>query len=248
MPRRNEQIHTPGRPYHILGRAVEGRGIFESREDCARFLFQMHAANIGSPVPNMHRHNIHEATESLLEGKDMLERFVKAEHPPLVEFFSFVLAGNHYHFGVVPVVKGGISLYMQKLNLGFAKYFNLKYKRRGSLFETRFQAVPIRNPDQLVALVQHINVKNVLDIYQPSWAEKGLNSGDSAIRFLKEYPYSSFKDLFLGRNSFFVSQTGKEELKKFLKEDFLKKDESYHKLFESYKAGKWGKYEDILLE
>lgn len=248
MPKRKEQIHTAGRPYHVLSRAVEGRGIFESKEDCARFLFQMHAANIGSPAPNLYRRNLEEAADLLLEGKDALEKFVQPQHPPLVEFFSFVLARDHYHFGVVPAVKGGISLYMQKLNLGFAKYFNIKHKRRGSLFETRFQALPIRNSDQLVALTQHINVKNVLDVYQPSWKEKGLHDEESAIRFLKEYPYSSFSDLFMARNSFLISHSGKKELKKFLKEEFLKTKDSYHELFTSYRNKKWDKYADILME
>ncbi len=238
----------PGKPYHILSRAVDGKAIFESRDDCARFIFQMHAANIGSPIPNIYRRNLGEATDLLLSGKDALEKYVRPAHPPLVEFFSFVLAQDHYHFGIVPAQRGGVSLYMQKLNLGFAKFFNMKYKRRGALFETRFQAAPIRSPDQLVALAQHINIKNVLDLYQPSWVEQGLHSEEGAVRFLKEYTYSSFPDLFHGRNSLIVSHAGKEELKKFLKEDFLQNEGSFHDLFESYRRKKWDKYANILLE
>lgn len=248
MPKRIEAIHTPGRPYHVLNRAIDGKGIFESRDDCSRFLFQMHAANIGSPVPNIYRRNLGQAAELLLSGKDALEKYIRPQHPPLVEFFSFVLAQDHYHFGIVPAVEGGISLYMQKLNLGFAKYFNMKYKRKGPLFETRFQAVPIKSPEQLVALAQHINIKNVVDLYQPTWLDQGLQSQEGAVRFLKEYPYSSFSDIFLGRNSFFVSHMGKNELKKFLKEDFAQSDESYHEIFESYKRKKWDKYSHVLLE
>lgn len=246
MPRRNEQIHTPGRPYHVLSRAVEGRGIFESKEDCARFLFQMYAANVGSPAPNLYRRNIQQAVEMLLEGKDTLENLVVPEHPPLVEFFSFVLARDHYHFGIVPAVKKGLSLYMQKLNLGFAKYFNAKYKRRGSLFETRFLAVPVRTPDQLVALVQHINIKNALDVYQPSWKEKGIQSEESAMRFLHEYPYSSFSDIFGERKSFLISRAGKAELMKFLKGK--EKKERAQEFLKAARGNKWEKFSTTLLE
>src|SRR3989344_5467584 len=216
MPRRKEQLHISGRPYHIASRAMEGRRIFDAKEDCARFLFQMYAANIGSPAPNMHRNNILEILKHLLEGKKP-EQWVRVEHEPLVEFFSFALIGDHYHLGVVPTAKEALVRYMHKLNLGFAKYYNLKHKRRGALFETRFLAASIRNPRHLEALVRHINIKNVFDAYQPGWHENGLDDHDSAYDFLREYPFSSFPDIFLERSSVFLPVTAKNELKKFVK-------------------------------
>lgn len=217
MPRRKEQVHVTGRPYHIYSRAVDGRKIFEAKEDCSRFLFQMYAANIGSPVPNIHRHDMQEIMQSLLQGGEDAGKLVRVEHEPLVEFFSYALVGDHYHLGIVPTVKEGISKYMQKLNLGFAKYYNLKHGRRGSLFETRFRVAPIRTPRHLKALVHHINVKNVVDVYEPEWEAKGVEDHDDAVRFLKEYPYSSFPDIFHERNSIFLPPLARQELRKFIK-------------------------------
>jgi len=253
MPRRKEHIYQAGRPYHIVGNAVEKRGIFESPKDCARFIFQMYAANIGSPAPNLHRVDMQQIANTLLEGKPgqgkgMPEKFVIPEHPPLVEFFSFALVRDHYHFGLVPTVKDGIPRYMQKLNLGFAKYFNLKYRRRGSLFETRFKAAPIKNPKQAEAIVQHINVKNILDIYKPNWQKKGFEEEQFAIDFLLEYPYSSFPDLFGHRNSALISMGSRRELKKFLKENFLKHKESYLQVFGAYMKGELDSFEHLFLE
>lgn len=217
MPRRIEQVHITGRPYHVTSRAIEGRQIFDAKEDCSRFLFQMYAANIGSPVPNIHRHDMTEITQSLLKGGDEARKLIRVEHEPLVEFFSFVLVGDHYHLGIVPTIKEGISKYMQKLNLGFAKYYNLKHERRGSLFETRFRVAPIKTPRHLQALVHHINIKNVLDAYEPEWHTKGIDDHDDAVQFLKEYPYSSFPDIFQERASVFLPLLARQELKKFIK-------------------------------
>jgi len=217
MPRRKEQLHQIGRPYHISNRAVEGREIFGSKEDCGRFLFQMYAANIGSPAPNMHRVDIDEIVQKLFKGEDIAKDFIRVEHPPLVEFFSFALARDRYHLGIVPTIKEGISRYMQKLNLGFAKYYNLKHGRRGSLFETRFQASSLRTPKHLTSLAHHINIKSILDLYQPDWQTKGLNDQDDAVRFLNEYPYSSFPDIFRDRGSVFIPLSARSELRKFIK-------------------------------
>lgn len=97
---------------------------------------------------------------------------------------------------------------MQRLNTGFAKYFNLKHKRTGSLFETRFRAVAVTDPRQLAALIDYINIKNVLDVYRPHWSDmNGLSiDREKALRFLREYPYSSFASVFLGGSSHLIDQ------------------------------------------
>lgn len=246
MPRRKEKF-TQDRPYHVMSRAVEGREVFSKEEDCARFLFLLYAANIGSPAPNLHRVNIQEAAKQLLEGSSQ-EHLVKPEHSPLVEIFSFVLARDHYHLGLVPTSANGITQYMQKVNLGFAKYYNLKYERRGSLFEGRFRIISIRTPVELDAVVRYINVKNVLDVYDVNWEYKGIDDEDSAIRFLKEYPYSSFSDLFLQRSSFLLSPASRFELKKLLKDDFKAGKDSYQKIFEYYITKKDKLFHHVFLD
>jgi len=144
---------------------------------------------------------------------------VQKEHDPLVHLFSFVLAKDRYHLGLVPAEKDGIPLYMQKLNLGFAKYYNLKNKRRGTLFEGRFKAVSIVNPKQLASVVKYINIKIVLDQYNQDT--------------LLKYPYSSFSDLFSNRNSHLVSQDSRETLLGILGEEFFTSREDYSLYIES---------------
>ncbi|TSC56712.1 MAG: hypothetical protein Greene071421_344 [Parcubacteria group bacterium Greene0714_21] len=195
-----------GRPYHILNKAVDQRPIFGLKEDCNRFIFQMYAANIGSPAPNLQRLNIGEAAQKILRGEKLSDKFLIKSHDPLVEFFSFVLAKDHYHFGLVPLAGNGISRYMQKLNLAYAKYFNKKHERQGPLFETRFRAKAITTPAQLNALVKMINIQNILEIAE-----------DPSVYF-----YSSFPDVFSKRKSLFILPATLSELKKNLGEDFFK--------------------------
>ena len=45
--------------------------------------------------------------------------------------------GNHYHLLVSEIVDGGITKFIMKLNVGYAKYFNARYKRVGTLFQGR---------------------------------------------------------------------------------------------------------------
>ena len=188
-------------PYHVLCRAVEKREIFSIENDCLRFIFQMCVANIGKPAFNLHRQDIIKAAKSLLVGEEIPKRLVIIEHPPLVNILSFTLVLNHNHFIFSPNVENGIPKYLQKLNGGFAKHFNLKYGRSSNLFARPYKIIPIQTNFQLDAVLRYVNVKNPLDIYQPGWRKIGLKNWEGAFKFLENYQFSSFPDLFEKRNS-----------------------------------------------
>ena len=213
MPKRKEKLTEKVRPYHIFGKAVESREIFGAEEDQARFIFQMYAANVGKPVINLYRKDIFVVTNAILRGEEIPKGYIHEEHEPFVNIFSFVLGKDRYHLGVVAAKKEGIPLYMQKLNLGFAKYYNLKNKRQGTLFEGRFKASSISNAKQLEDVVKYINIKKVLDDHSPEE--------------LREYRYSSFPDLFGSRKSHLLSDDGRENLTKLLGEEFFAEREDY---------------------
>lgn len=188
-------------PYHILSRAVEKRKIFEGDESCYRFAFQMYAANRGSPSSNLQRRDVINAAKALLRGERISSKFIKREHPPLVHVLSFALTVDHLHFALIPLTQDGIQKYMQKLNGGFAKYYNLKYNRTGALFESRYKRILIKDDYQLSAVMRYINIINPLDVFQPGWRQQGIKDWERALIFLNNYQFSSFPDLFGERNS-----------------------------------------------
>jgi len=230
-------------PYHVLTRAVEGRKVFANEEDCFRCIFQMYAANIGSPASNLRRQDVKKAAQAILNGEEIPPKFIVREHPPLVIFLSFALVVDHKHFILVPNVDNGIPIYMQKEKGGFAKYFNLKHNRTGNLFERPYKIIPIQTNFQLDAVLRYVNVKNVLDVYQPGWKVKGLKNEKEAFRFLNNYQFSSFSDLFRRRKSKILAHpsvvekylgkeivSSKEDFLNFIK-DYLQKNLIQHNPF-----------------
>jgi hypothetical protein len=232
MAAKREIFLNRNQPYHILNRAVERREIFAKEGDCLRFIFQMYAANVGKPASNLHRKDVIKAAYSLLAGEEISSKFIIKEHPPLVNFLSFVLVINHYHFNLFPNIENGIPIYMQRLNIGFAKYFNLKHNRKGTLFESRYKIVPIQTNFQLDAVLRYINIINPLDVYQPGWRKEGLKNGKEALKFLNEYQYSSFPDLFGKRKSKIL--TSRELIVKFFGKEAIINQEEYLKFAKDF--------------
>ena len=52
---------------------------------------------------------------------------------------------NHYHLLLSELVENGMSLFLRKLNVGYAKSFNEKYERVGTLFQGRTKKILIEN-------------------------------------------------------------------------------------------------------
>lgn len=231
-------------PFHISSRAVDGRKIFEDEADKCRFIFQMYAANVGRPAFNLHRQDINKAAYAILNGEEPSSKFVDIQHPPFVSFLSFALAFDHHHLCLVQNIDNGVSKYLQKLHGGFARYFNIKYKRKDTLFERQYSIVPIKSDLELAAVIRYINIKNPLDVYQPNWQDTGLKGGEDAFNFLVKYQFSNFPDLAGKRNSdiflvlkqFFgkgkeIGATNKLEFVAFVKDYIQGNLTAYNKVF-----------------
>ena len=221
MPRRQHSIFNRIRPYHIVAQANAGRIIFADNEDRSRFILQMYATNIGKPGTNLYRKDVEDLSQAILKEGRIPIGVVEKEHAPLVDIFSFALGKDEYHLGLVPRSTNGLSRYMQKLNIGYAKYYNAKYVRKGTLFQNRFKGELVHTPEQLAELISYINVRKILDLKDPQWQKRGVKSTQSLLEFFQEYPFSSFQDLFAGRNSCLVSEQSRKHLRGVLGKDFF---------------------------
>lgn len=212
MPYRKKIIEI-NQPAHILSRAVEGIKIFQHKDDCYRFIFQIYAANFGSPGSNLRRRDVKKAAQTLLRGENILPNLVINLHEPFVYILDFALVMNHFHFYLMSNIENGVPFFMQRLNAGFAKYFNFKYQRRDTLFGNRYKSILVKKDFQSDAVSRYISIINPLDIYEPGWRIGGLRDWEQALKFLKNYEFSSFPDKIGIRNSKILAP--KEILEKY---------------------------------
>ncbi|MDE2001122.1 MAG: transposase, partial [Patescibacteria group bacterium] len=133
------EITVTGNTYHVLNRGVDKRKIFLDESDYFRFIHDLFEFNDQNPINNVTYH-----FNGRNNSKDLASPYIGAERKPrklLVEILAFCLMPNHYHLLLRPKLDNGISLFMRKLNMGYAKYFNQKYERNGTLFQGRYKSV-----------------------------------------------------------------------------------------------------------
>lgn len=131
-----------------------------------------------------------------------------------MEFVAYCLNPNHYHFILKQLRDGGIKNLMHKLSTSYTNFFNVKYKRTGSLFQGPFKSVHIDSNEYLLYLSAYVNKNNFIH---------GYNKNDN-------WPYSSLAD-YLGKRKISPLSVntgailgqfrGAEDYKEFLKNNAL---------------------------
>jgi len=207
MPYRSEII-APFEHYHIFNRGVRKEDIFLRKEDYIRMLFLI--LHLQAPIPfrnigrfvgaykRKHRFIAQTIINEIIENRE-------------VELCSFSLMPNHFHLLVYELKENGISSYLQRVQIAYAKYFNKKYKKSGYLFQGRFGSVHIESNQQLAYVSAYIH----------------LNSRELSLWKNREelYPWSSYQDVigenrwgFLLKPNVYFEQFGsKKDYKIFVK-------------------------------
>ncbi len=186
---------STGQIYHVYNRGVEKRGVFSDDADRFRFVHDLFEFNDNKPTLNLTYH--FNRTKEVGVPPPKLERLPRKL---LVELMAFCLMPNHFHLMLRQKMDGGITLFMQKVGIGYTKYFNQKYQRVGPLFQGKYKAEVIKNDAHFLHLPYYIHA-NPLDLTMPAWREREISNHKQALQFLEAYRWSSFPD-YIGKRNF----------------------------------------------
>jgi len=114
----------------------------------------------------------------------------------LVNIGSYSLMPNHFHLLIKAKGKDETALFLQRLQLSYSKYFNMKKNHTGTLFQGKAKAEHIYGDKYLKYLISYIHL-NPIKLIQKDWKEKGVDNINLAKKYLNNYKYSSYID-FLG--------------------------------------------------
>ncbi|OGI45928.1 hypothetical protein A2121_00810 [Candidatus Nomurabacteria bacterium GWB1_40_6] len=177
-----------GEFYHIYNRGVEKRIIFQNVTDYKRFLALLYIANSSEQV---HINN------NVWYKGDIDSVFENDRGEPLVAIGAYCLMPNHFHLLLTPLVEGGISKFMLKLQTGYSMYFNKKNDRVGALFQGVFKSQHIDDDVYLRYIYTYIHL-NPAKLKNSKWKTQSKSFLTQLKKFIAEYPYSSLQEYLSG--------------------------------------------------
>jgi putative transposase len=172
--------------YHTYNRGIEKRLIFNDQSDRDRFLNLLFLANSSQPIEYKRDHKSDGGLASVTFDP-------KKQGETLVNIGAYCLMPNHFHLLVREKTEKGLSTFMHKLLTAYTMYFNRKYKRTGSLFETTFKAKHADNDNYLHYLFAYIHL-NPIKIAFPAWPEAEITNMIEVEKHLTNYRFSSYLD------------------------------------------------------
>lgn len=184
--------------FHLLNRGVDKRQIFLDNQDRARFVHDLYEFNDKPSAANTKRRMPPDSPEAIMI--DFVSR--TSERKRIVDIHGWCIMGNHYHLLLSEIEEGGITTFIRKLNIGYAKYFNERYKRVGTLFQGRTKKIHVNSDAYFLHILHYIHL-NPLDFVKgaESWRTLKIKSAKDALRHLEEYRWSSYLD-YCGRKNF----------------------------------------------
>lgn len=188
MSSRKVPIAT-GEIYHVYNRSIAREPIFLSRSDYQRALNIISYYIYQKPTLRFSHYN-----RLSVEQKQKFLDNLKEKGVKQVEILAFCLMPNHFHFLLKEIVPHGISNFIRNFQNSYAKFFNLKNERDGSLFKAMFKAVRIESDEQLLHVQRYIHLNPLTAFILKD--EKALET----------YPWSSFT-LYLDDQTELIERT-----------------------------------------
>jgi putative transposase len=195
-----------GEFYHIYAHGIGDLEIFRNERDYQRFLTLLFSANGTKTIPRLDRSIDLNLVWDIANDKIDLGK-------KIVDIVCFCLMPTHFHLLLGERGNANISKYLHRILVSHSKYFNLKYERRGHLFENKFNSKHIDNNEYLLVLSSYIH-KNSKDV--PFWKNKE-----------EKYPWSSYQD-FISENRW------QRLLEKNIIEDQFKNPQEYKNFVEEH--------------
>ena len=187
MPSRNIlRREASNSHYHVYARGASRLPIFKDEKDKQKFLSLF---------------------ARYLSSKQAINKtgYVYRNLHDKVKLEAFCLMDNHFHLLLHQRQVGDISLFMRSLMTSYSRYFNLRHKRTGSLFESRYKSNLIDDDAYFSHISRYIHLNrrawkyykySSVQYYRrtgaPDWFDNSaildqFSSREEYIKFLEDY-------------------------------------------------------------
>ena len=159
MNNRQRQPLVNGEFYHVMNKSIEGYKIFPQQKDYDRLLTLFHFFSM-KEAPTKFSYFLEH--DPLIEETGIHNRITElTTNNTHTKIIAYCLMPTHFHLLLQQVETRGISEMLRKSSNAYARYFNTKYKRKGTLWMSRFKSVLVENDEQLLHLTRYIHLNPV---------------------------------------------------------------------------------------
>lgn len=137
--------------FHVFNKSIVNFGIFKDLDNCQRFINTLDYYN---------NTLITESFSKFLEKKPNFncENLILIKKYSCIKFLCFIIMPDHYHLLIKVLKQNCLSKYISDVENSYTRYFNIKFNRKGPLWQSTFKTVRIKTNAQLLHVSRYIHL------------------------------------------------------------------------------------------
>lgn len=138
-----------GEIYHLFNKSIANYGIFQDDANKDRFLKALSYYNEKTMISlSVYLRKKPDFTVNLFQPR--INQFVK--------FISYCIMPDHYHLLIKVMCDKTVSKYINDVENSYTRYFNVRFDRKGPLWQSNFKYRKIRSNEQLLHASRYIHL------------------------------------------------------------------------------------------
>jgi putative transposase len=148
---RRKEKFVQGEIFHVFNKSIANFEILSDLRNAQRFIEVLDYYNNIKTKLSFSRFVI-------IHKKYEYENILFLKELPLLKFIAYCIMPDHYHLLVKIIKKNTFSNYVSKIENSFTRYFNLRFARKGPLWQSEFRAIRIKTDEQLLHVSRYIHL------------------------------------------------------------------------------------------
>ncbi|MBI2051366.1 transposase [Candidatus Roizmanbacteria bacterium] len=141
--------------YHVCNKSIANFGIFKDPTNAQRFIKTLQHYN-AKLHPGRYSYALRNKVDEDL-------RILTSNSSSLLKFLAYCIMPDHYHILVRILQDDCLSKYINDVENSFTRFFNIKFIRKGPLWQSRFRSVRIKTNEQLLHVTRYIHLNPTTD-------------------------------------------------------------------------------------
>ena len=153
---RKRDLLVVGEIYHIFTRSIAEYRVFNNDDEFLRMKATIRYYQIEKPPEKFSRF-----IQSTSDQGNDFDSTINFDKEKLVQIIAYCLMPTHVHLVLKQLKENGISIFISNVLNSYTRYFNIKHKRKGPLWESRFKSVWVESDEQLLHLTRYVHLNPV---------------------------------------------------------------------------------------
>lgn len=147
---RRKDKFIEGEIYHIFNKSISNYGIFKDLNNSQRFINVFEYYNNRLVTKSF--------SQFVIRKKFDYKNIIYPLENSFIKIISYCIMPDHYHFLIKILIDGTLSKFINNVEDSYTRFFNIRFNRKGPLWQNSFKSVKICSNEQLLHVSRYIHL------------------------------------------------------------------------------------------